>query len=367
MLFARQFADEGWDVSLVGLTSGQTRSEGPEAIGSGSLEVLRIHRSGYKKQNFFSRVVWTVASNLMLLRAAYCRMRRADTILFTGSPPLMLHFILPLNLLLRRRLIYRITDFHPECSIAESKNSGLILALLLRLTHFWRRKVDSFEVLGFDQAKRLVESGIAKEKIRLKRDPSPVSFSGAKPLQLPEQLQKSSGVILYSGNWGVAHDEKTFVEGYLKYLVHSKSPLRLWLNATGAKASTVEEALRSKGIPIYRSDLVPIEDLPSLLLAADIHLITLSDPFIGYVLPSKIHACIESRKRILFIGSQDSDVHLLAKEGCQSDKYERVDVGDVDKLVNALFEFEQALLRERNVEAPPVPVKAKAKCRLRST
>ena len=55
-------------------------------------------------------------------------MRRADAVLFTGSPPLMVHFIAPLNLLLRKQLIYRITDFHPECLIAERGSSGSILA-----------------------------------------------------------------------------------------------------------------------------------------------------------------------------------------------------------------------------------------------
>ena len=81
--------------------------------------------------------------------------------------------------------------------------------------------------------------------------------------------------------------------------------LRFWLNATGAKADRVERELRSRGVPVYRSSLVPLEDLPRLLLAADVHLVTLRDPFVGYVLPSKIHACIESGKRILFVGSQD--------------------------------------------------------------
>ena len=51
-------------------------------------------------------------------------MRRADAVLFTGSPPLMLHFIAPLNFLLRKQLIYRITDFHPECLIAERGRAG---------------------------------------------------------------------------------------------------------------------------------------------------------------------------------------------------------------------------------------------------
>ena len=116
-------------------------------------------------------------SQRALLSAAFRAMRRADAVLFTGSPPLMLHFIAPLNLLLRKRLIYRITDFHPECLIAERGRSGLILGLLLRLTQFWRRRVDEFEVLGNDQARRLADSGVPQARMRLKADPSPVVFA----------------------------------------------------------------------------------------------------------------------------------------------------------------------------------------------
>jgi hypothetical protein len=154
VLFARQRANEGWSVTLVGLTSGQSRRETRVRIGDGWLEVLRIHRRPYQKQKFIARLLWTIGSNLLLLGAALQPMRRADALLFTGSPPLMVHFIAPLNLLLRKQLIYRITDFHPECLVAERGSSGAILRLLLRLTQFWRRRVDRFEVLGLDRHRR---------------------------------------------------------------------------------------------------------------------------------------------------------------------------------------------------------------------
>src|SRR5204862_2360270 len=112
-----------------------------ESIGKGTLEVLRIHRRTYEKRKFASRLIWTLVSNLLLLRTAFGAMWRADAVLFTGSPPLMLHFIAPLNVLLRKQLIYRITDFHPECLLAERGKAGFALHLLLRLTRFWRRRV----------------------------------------------------------------------------------------------------------------------------------------------------------------------------------------------------------------------------------
>jgi Glycosyl transferase 4-like domain len=354
VLFAREWAREGWAVTLVGLTSGPSNRQAAEVVGDGSLEVLRIHRRTYKKQKFLARLIWTVVSNILLLSAAFRAMRRSDAILFTGSPPLMVHFIAPLNLLLRKRLIYRITDFHPECLIAERGSSGLILRLLLRLTQFWRRRVDLFEVLGIDQARRLEDCGIAAGRMRLKPDPSPVTFmQGLVPLSLPDELRGGAGVILYSGNWGVAHDENTFIEAYTQYSHQSRDGLKLWLNATGAKADRVERELRSRGVSVYRSSLVPLDDLPRLLLAADVHLITLRNPFVGYVLPSKIHACIESGKRVLFVGSEDSDIHLLASQALPSDRYCRVDVGDVAGLVNALNTIERAV--KSGHEAPIVP------------
>ena len=225
MLFSRQWASDGWAVTLVGLSSAQSSHEVVGPIGTGSLEILRIHRPTYKKQKMVSRLIWTMVSNLLLLRGAFSAMRRADAILFTGSPPLMLHFIAPLNLILRKKLIYRITDFHPECLIAERGRAGFVLGLLLRLTQFWRRRVDQFEALGFDQARRLAECGIEADRIVLKRDPSPVTFPpGLSPLPLPEELKGASGVILYSGNWGVAHDESTFVKLTLDTLENSRAP-----------------------------------------------------------------------------------------------------------------------------------------------
>src|SRR5262245_66568290 len=117
-------------VTLVGLTSGPSSRQAVEPVGNGSLEVVRIHRHTYKKQKFVARLVWTVVANILLLSGAFRAIRRADAVLFTGSPPLMLHFIAPLNLFLRKRLIYRINDLHPEVLLAGRGTTGPAPALL---------------------------------------------------------------------------------------------------------------------------------------------------------------------------------------------------------------------------------------------
>src|SRR5690606_26059159 len=130
------------------------------------------------------------------------------------SPPFLVHLMVPLNVLLRRRLVYRITDFHPECLIAELGRAPAPLALLRRLTVAPRRRVTRIEVLGEDQRRRLLADGFAPERIAIHRYGSPVEVDPAvPPLTRPPELADFV-VLLYSGNFGVAHDHATFLDGY---------------------------------------------------------------------------------------------------------------------------------------------------------
>jgi len=262
-------------------------------------------------------------------------MRWADEVLFTGSPPLLLHWIAPLNLLLRKRLIYRITDFHPECSMAARGRPSVALSIVYRLTLFWRRRIDAFEVLGHDQRRRLEEIGIPRERIRMNRYTSPVPIPPDTPTLARPEACRGKVLLLYSGNWGVVHDHKTFIEGYRLHHQEGTGRVVLWLNAVGANARVVADALSRLGLPFARGAPCPLDQLAHLLVTPDAHLITLSDAFVGYVLPSKVHGCIASRKPILFVGNARSDVHLLCSEAVES-CYQRVDVGDVVGCVSTL-------------------------------
>jgi len=335
---ARMAAEAGAEVTLVGLTStaGQITEE---ALGKGSIRTVRVKARPYARANFRQRALWTAATNWRLLRRAWPHARRADEILFTGSPPFFLHWMVPANLLLRKKLTYRITDFHPECLIAELGRTPLWLRLFLYWTLFLRRRIDRFEVLGEDQRRRLLAIGIPAERIVLRRDESPVAIDAAtEPLQLPEALA-GKVVLLYSGNFGVAHDDATFIAGYAGHHISGGGQVVLWLNAAGAKADRVEAALRERSLPLHRTRPVPIAELSRLLVTPHAHLITLRDEFVGYVLPSKVYGCIASGRRVLFIGSAASDVHLLCSERLPAGGYRRVAVGDAAGVARALDEL----------------------------
>jgi hypothetical protein len=343
-LRARALAEQGHEVTLIGLTSG-AGSLRRHARGEGSLTELRLAARPVPRGRLFRRLMWTLWTDLRLVVAGFRYLRAADGVLFTGSPPFMIHLLAPLKFLWPGRLVYRITDFHPECLIAARSRPSHALGLLLALTNFWRRRIDGFEVLGIDQKRRLAATGVQSRRIALVRDGSPVSFGDSAAAEpLPDPLAGCC-VLLYSGNYGVAHEVDTVAEGYAQHHRDGTGRVRLWLSATGDGAEELGRRLSAQGLPFHRSPPVPLERLAGLLRAPHAHLVTLKDAFVGYVMPSKIYACVQSARPILFVGSADSDVDLVGRQSPAG--YWRVPCGDVAGFAAALEEIADNTANQR--------------------
>ena len=332
------WAQEGQKVMLVGFCS---KAEQQGVISDGNLSIRRVFRPSYNKTNLLMRAWWTLGANVRLIWAARKDWKACDTVYFTGSPPYLMHFVKKAEFFLgRKKLIYRITDFHPECLIAYYQDDGKLIPFWMRwlqkVTQKTRSEIDGFEALGEDQKIRLAESGVDAGKVSILRDPSPVEFTqDIDAAEIPSVISGRK-TILYSGNWGQAHDVPTFVDGFSLFCKENPNATGLWLNAVGKNAKLVADELKSRDLPYVHTEPCAIEDLPSVLLAADIHLITLKDTFVGYVLPSKVYACVASGKPVLFIGSEKSDVHLVCQENLEPHLYRRVDVGDVSGVAQAI-------------------------------
>lgn len=333
LLTSQEDAAAGRKICLIGLTSGPAS----ETV-QGNLTIRKLPARRYEKGNFLGRLLWSLSTNLRLVRALLRDPQsRGAEVKFTGAPPFMLFFAVPLKMLRKTRLIYRITDFYPEAIIAHLGRQPFLLGLLGRATWFLRRRVDRFEVLGEDQRELLRQGGIPDDRIAVKRDKSPVAVTGSEPPAPAPEALKGRLVLLYSGNYGVAHDTDTVIKGLARHHRAGSGRFGLWLNATGGNADLVEQRLREMGVPVARTPPVALETLPNLLTAADVHLIALRSEFSGIVFPSKVYGSIASGGPILFVGPASSDVHLLCKNIKQ--RYVRVAPGDAAAFAEALEEF----------------------------
>src|SRR3954451_14087188 len=178
--YATELAQTGRRVCLIGLTGAEGRRT-DFAIGRGALETVRLSATAYDKSRLGDRLLWTFR---VCMRLTWEVVRRHASyraeLLFTGAPPFFLYFAVLAKLIRRVRLICRITDFYPEVLIAEFGGRHCFLALLQRTTWLLRRQaVDRFEVLGFDQRRLLIDGGIRADRIRVRRDTSPVVLTGS--------------------------------------------------------------------------------------------------------------------------------------------------------------------------------------------
>jgi hypothetical protein len=333
--YATELARGGRRVCLIGLTSGEMRRTS-FALGRGALETVRLPAAAYDKTRVAARLLWTLG---VCARLVWEVVRRRTSykaeLLFTGAPPFFLYFAIAAKLVRRVRLTYRITDFYPEALIAAFGGRHPFLLLLQWGTWLLRRHVvDRFEVLGLDQHRLLVEGGIDANRITLRRDTSPVTITGSELAPRPAELTNRK-VLLYSGNCGASHEIDTVIAGLVRHHRDGNGRFGLWLNATGHNADRLEAELRNADIPVARGRTVPLHQLGGLLMAADAHLVTLRTQFSGIVIPSKIYACLATRRPIVFVGPQSSDVHHLCLEGAAA-LYRHVDPGDPAAFAAAL-------------------------------
>lgn len=338
LIAARRLAAEGRHVHLIGLNRQAESEESTRFDGGGALRVRRLMARPYEKTKLARRLLWSLSTDIRLVRAVFRdRNSRGADVMFTGAPPFMLYFAIALKYLRAARLTYRITDFYPEAIIAHLGRRSPALALLERVTWFLRRRVDRFEVLGEDQRVLLLRGGIAPHRIVVQRDTAPVPITGEEtPAARPAALAGYK-VLLYSGNYGVAHEFETVAQGMAQHHRSGSGRFGLWLNATGQNADRLEARLRQDGVPMARTPPVELADFAALLAAADAHLITLRAEFAGVVFPSKVYACLLSRRPIVFVGPTSSDVHLLCTRAQQT--YFQVAPGDSAGFARVLDEL----------------------------
>ena len=339
---ARAQAARGQTSVLIGL------GDRDEVLREPNLTIVRLAAPQVAKSaSLIRRALWALNNSWRLLGAVNRAQRDLPEgkgeILVTGSPPFLSYLVILANAFVwRRTVVYRITDFYPETLFAAGHFQ--FLKIFEGLFHGLRRGASRIESLGEDQTRRLVESGFPPERIVLMRDDCPIAdWSRRKPVQRPFGDDKVT--LLYSGNLGVAHDLPTLCAAYEQHVRHGSDRVRLWVNGQGTRIAQVRDYCESRDLPLHLTPPAALEDLPEVLLSADAHLVLLRDEFWGYVLPSKIYACLELDQPVLYVGPAESDLHLLISQRAAPWRHARP--GDVEACAAALEQLADEALAAR--------------------
>lgn len=292
------------------------------------VEIIRVGGTALGKRSIVHRMAdflsFYLAAGFELLR-----MPAPDAIVALTSPP-MISALGGLATRLRRtpsrqriRFVYYVMDLYPEAAVASKlfRRKGLIDRFFSFFTRRTLKGADGIIALGRDMEQLLLDHygqrtcgqkihiirpwADGKELFPLARSENPLAHE----LGLADTFN-----IVYSGNFGIAHDVDTIIKA-IELTAGDAGNLRWVFIGAGKRLKQLEEQAREKNWPHVRFfPYQPREILNQSLNLADGHLISQLPVFTGIVVPSKLFGIMAVGKPSIMIGPADCEVSRILSE-----------------------------------------------------
>jgi colanic acid biosynthesis glycosyl transferase WcaI len=179
--------------------------------------------------------------------------------------------------------------------------------------HRWAlRRAARVIVLGEDMRARIIGKGVEASRVVVIRDGADVLPSNiCLPAPDPEVVRAIRGsfsfVLVHAGNLGFYGAWNTLIVGARKL---ASEGIGLVFVGDGAQRAEIEAAAAGAG-NIRFLDFLPASKIPSVLAAADAHVITVKRGLEGVVVPSKMYGILAAGKPIVAVAPNETDVVSL--------------------------------------------------------
>jgi len=282
----------------------------------GRLSIVRVGSTAFPRFNMKKRVLnYLSYVALAVPRALFVP---CDAVVAMTDPPFEGIVGAFVAMLKGKPYLYNIRDMYPDMAVGGSIVEPGLMARVWERMHRWAlRRAACVVVLGDDMKNRILAKGIAGEKLEIVRDGTEIAAESAPAAQLDEQvIQTIRGdfrfVLLHAGNigfygaWGtLLAAAKELAADQVGFVFVGEGAQR---DALAAEAKDISNV---KFLPFF-----PGSKIPSVLAAADAHLITVKRGLEGVVVPSKMYGILAGGKPIVAVAPEETDVASLgAKQG----------------------------------------------------
>jgi colanic acid biosynthesis glycosyl transferase WcaI len=199
-----------------------------------------------------------------------------------------------------------IQDFEFDAAIDSGLlkgNKKLVIKLLQRIEKFVLNKADIVSTISFGMINKL-KTKTNTSTYYLTNWIDVEKFSNNK-LETHKYLSADAFKILYSGNIGAKQDWTFFIE-VLNHLKNIDN-IEVVVVGEGAEKDHVLQKIKDYDF-VKHYNLVPYNELPSLLSSADLHILFQKIDVIDTVMPSKILGMMASAKPSIVTGNLKSEV-----------------------------------------------------------
>jgi len=216
-------------------------------------------------------------------------------------------------LLKRKPFVYNIRDLYPDMAVGGSIVEPGRLAKVWEKLHRWAlRHAARVIVLGADMRARIIAKGVEPSRVLIVRDGTEILPPNAPPpVPDPEVVRAIRGgfsfVVVHAGNLGFYGAWNTLVTAARSL---TNEGVSLVFVGDGAQRSQIEKAAAGSG-NIRFLDFFPASKIPSVLAAADAHVITVKRGLEGVVVPSKMYEILAAGKPIVAVAPKETDAVSL--------------------------------------------------------
>jgi len=337
---ARHLVDSGHEVTAIASRSiyGESGASLPARETVDGIEIRRVGRSLFGKSTIAARLVDFLL--FYVLAVVECiRVRRPEVVVCFTTPP----FITLVGWLMRRvrgtRWVYWVMDLYPDVPVAlEVMRPRAPLTRVLESIHrFCLRRADAVVVLGRCMLDRVRAKDVDRgqlHRIGVWSDEQEV-----KPLARSENPYRAEWllgdrfVVMYSGNFGLAHDVRTMCEAARRLAGDDR--IRFVFVGGGKRKSEVEAFVGRHGLAnCVLAPYQPRERLHASLSCADVHLVSIREGLEGLIVPCKLFGIMAAERPAIFIGDESSELaRVLTEHACGF----AIREGDVDGLVERIL------------------------------
>lgn len=280
----------------------------------GNVTIERVGSTDFPRFRMKRRIAnYLTFSLLAFFRALFIR---CDVILAMTDPPfcgILGAFIATLT---RRPFVYNIRDMYPDMAVGGSiVRPGFFARLWERLHRWTLRRAACVIVLGDDMRDRIIRKGADAARIVVARDgieiPQEVPSSDN---PVAREIRGDSGfVALHAGNLGFYGAWDTL----LAAAAMLESPAyRIIFVGEGAEKPRLSSIVRGLG-SVRFFPFRPATDIPFVLSAADVHIVTVKRGLEGVIVPSKLYPILAAGRPVLAVCTPECDVaRIVLRAGC---------------------------------------------------
>lgn len=287
--------------------------------------ITRVHPFPTDKSNIRARAMGFAGFIGLSSFMALCSRHRPDVV-FAMSPPLPIGIAgLAVARLRRAPFVFNIQDVFPDVAVELGLlTDRRVIRAAFALERFAYRRADAVTVLSEDLRVNVVAKigSQRRHRTRVAVIPNFVDTVAITPATKENAYRREHGllgktVVMYAGNVGLSQSIGLLLDA--AEVLRARTDVVFVVNGGGAARPALEAQALAAGLSNVRFvDYQPIDRLPEVLAAADIHIVPLKAGLAKASVPSKLYSILAAGRPVLAsvdLGTEVARTLTLARAG----------------------------------------------------